>query len=178
MGFNEHFAPTCVREHSYRYESHDTKYETLRYILPKECAGYPLAQNSLCQRVYKITATTDLRKYTAPARGSQSCKEIAKRRSAVELVNAYLKGFIQLNHLRHRTGQKRKSLLIWLHRLTIIWNWRVKCTSNINQLKAHIRVHFEAIPSHLLIFRFQMLTWITHHFHDRHCWYKQTPFAT
>ncbi len=30
VGFNEHFAPTCVREHSYRYESYDPKYVTLK----------------------------------------------------------------------------------------------------------------------------------------------------
>lgn len=30
VGFDEHFAPTCVREHSYRYDSYDPKYETDR----------------------------------------------------------------------------------------------------------------------------------------------------
>lgn len=108
VGFDEHFAPTCVREHSYRYDSYDPKYETLKYVSPRECKGCPLAQDSLCQKVYKMKITTDLRKYTAPARGTKSWKEIAKKRTAVERVNAYLKGFFQLNNVRHRTGQKAK----------------------------------------------------------------------
>ncbi len=109
VGFDAHFAPTCVREHSYRYDSYDPKYETLKYVRPKECEGCPLAQDSLCQKVYKMKVTTDLRKYTAPARGTKSWKEIAKKRSAVERVNAYLKEFFQLNNVRHRTGQKAKA---------------------------------------------------------------------
>ena len=31
VGFDEHFAPTCFREHSYGYYSYDAKYETLKY---------------------------------------------------------------------------------------------------------------------------------------------------
>jgi len=50
--------------------------------------------------------TTDLRKNSAPARGSALWKEIAKKRSAVERVNAYLKEYFQFNNIRHRTGQK------------------------------------------------------------------------
>lgn len=109
LGFDKHFAPTCVREHSYRFDSYDRAYETLKYVRPKECENCPLVQDSLCQRVYKIKITNDLRKYTAPARGSKRWKEIAKKRSAVERVNAYLKEFFQLNNVRHRTGQKAKA---------------------------------------------------------------------
>lgn len=109
IGFDEHFAPTCVREHSYRYDSYDDKYETLKYVRPKECEHCPLAKDTLCQKVYKMKITTDLRKYTAPARGSKLWKEIAKKRSAVERVNAYLKEFFQLNNVRHRTGPKAKA---------------------------------------------------------------------
>lgn len=54
IGFDEHFAPTCVREHSYRYDSYDTKYETLKYSRPKECATCPLKDDSLCQKNLKI----------------------------------------------------------------------------------------------------------------------------
>lgn len=108
VGFDEHFAPTCVREHSYRYDSYDSKYETLKYVRPKECDHCPLAKDTLCQKVYKMKISTDLRKYTAPARGSKLWKEISKKRSAVERVNAYLKEFFQLNNIRHRTGQKAK----------------------------------------------------------------------
>jgi transposase len=84
MGFDQHFAPTCVREHSYRYDSFDTKYETLKYTRPKECHDCPLANEKLCQKVYKVKITTDLRKYTAPARGSKAWKTVCKRRTAVE----------------------------------------------------------------------------------------------
>lgn len=61
VGFDSHFAPTCVREHSYRYDSFDARYETLKYTRPKECATCPLASNSLCQKVFKIKITTNLR---------------------------------------------------------------------------------------------------------------------
>lgn len=82
IGFNKHFAPTCLREHSYRYDSFDKKYETLKYTRPKECRDCrecPLAKESLCQKVYKVKITTDLRRYSAPARGSQKWKEIYKQ---------------------------------------------------------------------------------------------------
>lgn len=90
-GFNKHFAPTCFREHSYRYDSFNSKYETLKYTQPKECKDCPLANQGICQKVYKVKITTDLRKYTAPARGSKAWKTIFKRRTAVERGNAYLK---------------------------------------------------------------------------------------
>ena len=70
VGFDEHFAPTCVREHSYRYDSYDVNYETLKYTRPNECALCPLKDDSLCQKVFKIKRSVDLRKYTSPARGS------------------------------------------------------------------------------------------------------------
>lgn len=107
-GFDKHFAPTCVREHSYRYDSYDTTYKTLKYTHPKECKDCPLAEDTLCQKVYKVKITTDLRRYTAPARGSKAWKTIYKQRSAVERVIAYLKEFFQLNHVRYRTGKRAK----------------------------------------------------------------------
>lgn len=108
IGFDIHFAPTCVREHSYRYDSFDEKYETLKYTRPKECKDCPLAHDELCQKVYKVKMTTNLRKYTSPARGSKAWKDIYKRRTAVERVNAYLKEFFQLNNVRYRTGKRAK----------------------------------------------------------------------
>jgi transposase len=54
MGFDAHFAPTCVRGFSYRYDSYDKKYKTLKFVRPKECKGCPLAQDSLCQKVYTL----------------------------------------------------------------------------------------------------------------------------
>lgn len=130
VGFDEHFAPTCVREHSYRYDSFDPKYETLKYVRPKECESCPLAQDSLCQKVYKMKITTDLRKYTAPARGTKSWKEIAKKRSAVERVNAYLKEFFQLNNVRHRTGQKAKA---HFNLVTLTYNSMKLACDRLNQ---------------------------------------------
>lgn len=119
VGFDEYFAPTCVREHSYRYDSYDPKYETLKYVRPKECESCPLAHDTLCQKVYKMKITTDLRKYTAPARGSKLWKEISKKRSAVERVNAYLKEFFQLNNVRHRTGERAKT---HFNLVTLVYN--------------------------------------------------------
>ena len=109
VGYDEHFAPTCFREHSYRYDSYDPKYETLKYTRPKECSECPLNTEGICQKVYKVKITTDLRKYSAPARGSQAWKTIAKRRSSVERVNGYLKEFFQLNNVRYRTGKRAKA---------------------------------------------------------------------
>lgn len=108
IGFDKYFAPTCVREHSYRYDSYDVKYETLKYTRPKECKDCPLANDSLCQKVYKKKITDDLRRYTAPARGSEKWKKIYKERSSVERVNAYLKGYFLLNQIYHCTGKKAK----------------------------------------------------------------------
>src|SRR5699024_1106859 len=88
IGFDKHFAPTCFREHSYRYDGYDSKYETLKYTQPKECIDCPLANDGICQKVFKMKITKDLRRYTAPASGSQECKRIVTRRIAVERVNA------------------------------------------------------------------------------------------
>lgn len=129
-GFDENFAPTCVREHSYRYDSYDEKYETLKYVRPKECESCPLAHDSLCQKVYKMKIKTDLRKYTAPARGSKAWKEIARERSAVERVNAYLKEFFQLNNMRHRTGRKAK---VHFDLVTIVYNCTKLVCDRINR---------------------------------------------
>lgn len=35
VGYDAQFAPPCVREHSYRYDSYDAKYCTLKYTCPK-----------------------------------------------------------------------------------------------------------------------------------------------
>lgn len=113
-GLDEHFAPTCVREHSYRYDSYDKKYTTLKYVRPKECRDCPLAHDSLCQKVYKMKVDADLRKYTAPARGTQAWEKLYDQRTAVERVNAYVKQFFQLNNVRYRTGKKAKVHFDWV----------------------------------------------------------------
>src|SRR5699024_6849397 len=68
----------------------------------------PLDDEGICQKVYKVKITQNLRRYTAPARGSKAWKTIFNRRTAVERVNAYLKEFFQLNNVRYRTGKRAK----------------------------------------------------------------------
>lgn len=131
IGFDEHFRPTCVREHSYRYDSFDEKYSTLKFTQPKECATCPLRNDSLCQKVFKITCETDIRKYTYPARGSELWKNPYKERTAVERVNAYLKEYFQLNNVRHRTGRKAK---LHFHLVTFIYNACKLAVDRINGL--------------------------------------------
>lgn len=107
-GFTKHFAPTCVREHAYRYDSYDPKYQTLKYTKPKECKDCPLANDTLCQKAYKIKRSLDQRKYQAPARGTKAWKKLYKERTSVERVFAYLKEFFQLNNIRYRSGSLAK----------------------------------------------------------------------
>jgi Transposase DDE domain len=66
-----------------------------------------------------VKITQDLRKYTAPARGSVAWKNIYKHRTAVERVNAYLKEFFQLNNVRYRTGKRAK---IHFDMVTLVYN--------------------------------------------------------
>ena len=61
IGFDKHFTPTCLREHSYRYDSYDSKYEALKYTSPKECIDCPLAKEGICQKVFKMKITKNLR---------------------------------------------------------------------------------------------------------------------
>lgn len=130
-GFDKHFAPTCVREHSYHYDSYDEKYETLKYTRPKECKGCPLAYDSLCQKVYKVKITTDLRRYTAPARGSKAWKTLFKQRTAVERVNAYLKEYFQLDNVRYRTGKRAK---VHFDLVTLVYNASKLACDRLNSL--------------------------------------------
>ncbi|MBC8080071.1 MAG: transposase [Gorillibacterium sp.] len=102
-GKDEHFRPVCKAGYAYSYDSFDEKYETLKYTRPKECETCPFKEED-CQKVFKIKLDTDIRKYTVPARGSHSYKELYKKRTAVERVNGYLKEFFQLNQIRHRGG--------------------------------------------------------------------------
>ncbi|MBB5174426.1 transposase [Texcoconibacillus texcoconensis] len=129
IGFDSHFAPTCVREHSYRYDSFDKKYKTLKFTRPKECADCPLAHDTLCQKVYKIKVETDLRRYSAPARGSLAWKERYKERSSVERVIGYLKEFFQLNNVRYRTGERAK---VQFDLTTMVYNGMKLASARLN----------------------------------------------
>lgn len=132
IGFDQHFRPTCVREHSYRYDSFDEKYQTLKFTRPKECETCPLRNDSLCQKVFKIKCETNIRKYTYPARGSDLWKKLYKERTAVERVNAYLKQYFQLNNIRHRTGRKAK---LHFNLVTFIYN---ACKLAVDRINAQL----------------------------------------
>lgn len=100
-GYDECFRPLCQKGFAYVYDSFDPKYETIKYTMPKECKECPLAGQG-CQKVHKIKMDQDIRKYTFPARGSQSYKTLFNKRSAVERVFAYLKEYFGLHRTRHR----------------------------------------------------------------------------
>ncbi len=129
IGVDKYFAPTCVREYSYRYDSYDKKYETLKYTRPKECADCPLARDTLCQKSMKIKKTADLRRYPAPARGSKSWKELYKERTSVERVNAYLKEYFQLNNIRYCSGELAK---VQVDLLCLLFNASKLAVNRIN----------------------------------------------
>ena len=137
IGFDENFAPTCVREHSYRYDSFDKKYQTLKYTRPKECADCPLAEDSLCQKVYKIRIETDLRRYSAPARGSVSWEERYKERTSVERVIGYLKEFFQLNNVRYRTGERAK---VHFNLITMVYNGMKLASMRLAQKQSAMKI--------------------------------------
>ena len=100
-GSDTYFRPVCQEGHAYRYDSFDFKYQTIRYTRPAACSTCPFMETG-CQKVYKIRLETDVRKYTYPARGSESFTELYKKRSAVERVFAYLKDYFGLRRVRHR----------------------------------------------------------------------------
>lgn len=132
VGFTKHFAPTCVREHAYRYDSFDaTKYETLKYTQPKECKNCLLLNEGVCQKVWKIKITKDLRRYTSPTRGSKAWRTIFKRRTSVERVNAYLKEYFQFNNVRYRTGKRAK---VHFDTVALVYNVSKLATDRINAL--------------------------------------------
>jgi transposase len=137
LGFDEHFAPTCVWEHSYRYDSFDEKYGTLKYTQPSECKTCPLVHDSLCQKVYKIKMETDIRKYSAPGRGSEAWKKLYNQRSAVERVNAYLKEFFQLKNVRYRSGKRAK---VHFDLVTLVYNASKLAVDRINRQMKEINL--------------------------------------
>src|SRR5690625_4239895 len=134
IGLDKYFAPTCFREHSYRYDSYDSKYETLKYTHPKECRDCALAQEGICQKVFKMKVTKELRKYTASARGSKAWKCLFKRLTAVERVNGYLKEFFQLNNVRYRSAKRAK---IHFDLITLVYNASKLAADRLNVLINH-----------------------------------------
>lgn len=97
-----HFTPTCLLEHSYRYDSFDKRYGALKFLRPEaHCRECPLQHEGLCQKVIKVKQMNDPRKYNHPARGTLAWKQLYNQRSSVERVNGYLKSTYQLNQTKH-----------------------------------------------------------------------------
>ncbi|MOA13606.1 Transposase DDE domain protein [compost metagenome] len=98
---DKYFRPLCSQGHSYRYDSYDAKRDTLKFTRPKECATCPMRDQG-CQKVHKIRIEKDIRKYTAPGRGSEKFVELFKQRTAIERVFAYLKLYFEMGSTRKR----------------------------------------------------------------------------
>lgn len=98
-GVDKHFRPTCKQGHAYVYDSYDAKRDTIKFTRPKECASCPF-QADACQKVFKFRIDEDVRKYTAPGRGSKKFAELFKQRVAIERVFAYLKLYMELGSSR------------------------------------------------------------------------------
>lgn len=71
-----------------------------------------------------VKITQDLRRYTAPARGSKAWKELYKRRTAVERVNAYLKEYFQLDNVRYRSGKRAK---VHFYLVVLVYSASISC---------------------------------------------------
>jgi transposase len=101
------FTPTCLLEHSYKFDSVDKRYDALKFVKPSgHCKECPLQFEGMCQKVIKVKRSDDYRKYANPARGSIAWNNLYNKRSSVERVNAYLKQFFQLNQTRFVEGEK------------------------------------------------------------------------
>lgn len=99
-------------------------------LLTKLSESNILATEGICQKVFKMKITTNLRQYTAPARGSKAWKKIYNRRTAVERVNTYLKEFFQLNNVRYRTGKRAK---VHFDIVTLVYNASKFAVNRINK---------------------------------------------
>ena|SRR5699024_7898952 len=64
LEFDKHFALICVRERSYRYNSYDAEYETLRYTHIIRCSDITLVQKAFRQQVFKRKIIINFRLYT------------------------------------------------------------------------------------------------------------------
>ena len=106
------------------------------FVRPKECDTCPLAKGSLCQKVYKVKIETDIRKYTAPGRGSDTWKKLYKQRTAVERVDAYLKEFFRLKNVRYRSGKKAK---VHFDLVTLVYNSTKLAVDRINKQMKEIK---------------------------------------
>src|SRR5690554_6321654 len=60
---DKYFRPLCQKGYSYRYDSYDPRYDTVKYTQPKECKECPLTEGNTCQKVFKIKVSSDPRNY-------------------------------------------------------------------------------------------------------------------
>ncbi|MGM0110188.1 transposase [Enterococcus sp. DIV0187] len=91
--WTDNYAPTCLLEHGYRYDSFDPRYDVLKFTQPLDkCHDCSLFHAGLCQKVIKIKQQHDPRKFNHPARGAKAWEKLYAKRSAVERVNGYLEG--------------------------------------------------------------------------------------
>lgn len=97
---------------------------------PTECKHCPLQHDSLCQKVFKVKITNDLRKYSAPGRGTETWKKIYQERTAVERVIAYLKEYFQLDNIRFRTGKRAK---VHVDLVTLVYNSAKLAVDRLNR---------------------------------------------
>src|SRR5699024_5809237 len=124
-----HYAPTCLLEYSYRYDSYDKRYGALKYVRPQgQCKNCPLQHEGMCQKVIKIKQMNDPRKYNHPARGTQAWKLKYNERSSVERVNAYLKGSYQLNDTRF---YRSSHAIAFYHLIQLTYNARTFANQRI-----------------------------------------------
>ncbi|MBW7475981.1 transposase [Paenibacillus oenotherae] len=130
-GMDKHFRPQCQQGHSYRYDSYDAKRDTIKWTLPKECASCPF-QGQGCQKVVKKKMAENVRKYTAPGRGSAKFAELFKQRTAVERVFAYLKLYFEMGSSRKR----KKRALVDLDLSCLVYN---VCKLGLDRLNQNIR---------------------------------------
>lgn len=124
-----HYAPTCLLEYSYRYDSYDKRYGALKYVRPQgQCKNCPLQHEGMCQKVIKIKQMNDPRKYNHPARGTQAWKLKYNERSSVERVNAYLKDSYQLNDTRF---YRSSHAIAFYHLIQLTYNARTFANQRI-----------------------------------------------
>lgn len=129
-----YYAPICLLEHSYQYDSYDSRYGALKYVQPKiHCQNCPLQREGLCQKVIKIKQMNDQRKYNHPARGTKAWETKYKKRSSVERVNTYLKENYQLNDTRF---YKSAQAIVFYHLIQLTYNVKTFVNQRLSKRNA------------------------------------------
>lgn len=124
------YAPTCLHEYGYIYDSFDHRYGALKYTKPiKHCKTCPLQHEGLCQKVMKINQQTDPRKFCHPARGTKAWGKFYNQRGAVERVNGDLKENMKLNDTTH---YKAKIIEVELLLIQLIHNAKRYAAQRLN----------------------------------------------